>query len=237
MYSSIAEVYNYIFPQNKAQLAFIESISPIDHEDRIIEVGCATGNLTDLLSSKSHHVMGIDLDEQLLAVGKRVYPNLNTQHLNMMAIPSLNKTFDKVICFGNTLVHLSDRKMVQDFFNNTFKVLKDGGHFITQIIHYDRIINDNIDFLPTIDNEYITFVRDYELKEATVNFKTTLTIKSTKEVLTNCVPLLTLQKDEIENMLLHAGFKNIQFYGNLKGDPLTDSSIPLLFSCEKFNEK
>ncbi|MCH4890987.1 class I SAM-dependent methyltransferase [Acidaminobacter sp. JC074] len=233
MYKTIANVYDYIFPQNQMQLNFINSISEIKADDDILEIGCATGNLTDLLKRKSDKVMGIDLDTGLLEVAKRKYPHMDIREMNMLEIESLHKNFDKIVCFGNTLVHLSNRQMVTDFFKSVYKTLKPGGSFVVQIINYDRIIEGNINHLATIDNDHIQFVRDYIIHDKTVDFKTKLTIKSDGTVIENSIPLLTLRKKEIEDMLQDIGFNQISFYGNLKGQPLTSQSVPLLFSCGK----
>lgn len=237
MYSTIAKVYDYIFPQNPMQLSFIDKLSPIMKNHTIIEIGCATGNLTELLSRKSSHVIGIDLDDELLKVGNDKYPTLRLEKMNMLDINSLGQHFDKVLCFGNTLVHLPNRSLVQEFFHKVCESLSIEGAFIVQIINYDRIINKNVDHLATISNEHIEFVRKYDLNNTVVHFNTELTIKESGQVINNSIPLLTLRKDEIEEMLTRAGFKDIVFYGNLKAEPLTDASVPLLFSCRKKNEK
>jgi len=233
MYNTLAKVYDFIFPQNEQQLKFINEVQEILPHEMILEVGCATGNLTELLNRKSQDIIGIDLDTGLLEIGKEKYPQLDLRLLNMLDIKELKRTFDRIVCFGNTLVHLPDRQLVNNFFTSVYETLHDDGFFITQIIHYDRIINQNINHLKTIDNDHVQFIRDYKLDDEVVHFNTTLTIKETQTEITNSIPLLTLQKQEIEDMLKNIGFKDITFYGNLKGEPLTAQSIPLIFSCRK----
>lgn len=233
MYKSIAKVYDYIFPQNINQLNFIDRIKPITKHEAILEIGCATGNLTKLLYSKSDHVIGLDLDDTLLEEAEKKHPDLTFVHENMLNISTLKSKFDRIVCFGNTLVHLPDRDAVISFFNNVYNQLNNNGRFIVQIINYDRIISQNIDHLPTIENDYIKFTRDYDLKNGYVSFDTELIIKETSQVIKSKLPLLTLQQKEIQTYLEMAGFKDIQFYGNLQGDLIQPTDIPLLFSCTK----
>ncbi len=233
MYKTIASVYDYIFPQNIKQLELIEKIQPIQGNEHIIEIGCATGNLTDLLHQKTDHVIGLDLDEGLLEQAKLKYPGYSFILENMLNLNQLNQKFNKVICFGNTLVHLPNRDMVKAFFKTVYNTLEDDGYFIVQIINYNRIVEQNINHLSTIDNNHITFKRDYVHHNGYVDFNTELTIKSSDQTIINSIPLLTLTQEELTDMLSAIGFKALKFYGNLNGDKITESSVPLLMSCKK----
>lgn len=230
-YQSISDVYDYIFPQNENQLFFLEKVLSINKEDKILDIGCATGNLTDLLNRVAN-ASGLDLDQDLLEIAKSKY-NYPFTHGNMLLLKKYYPpaSFNHIVSFGNTLVHLENRNQVQDFFDVVYEILKPGGSFTVQIINYDRILNQKIDHLPTIENNHIRFVRNYKLNEQTVDFETELLIKSSNQIINNNIPLLSLRKDELEKMLYN--YKDIHFYGNLKGDFLQETDIPLIFTCIK----
>jgi SAM-dependent methyltransferase len=232
-YQSISQVYDYIFPQNEKQVNFINELSKIKTEDKILDIGCATGNLTDLLCRYSKNVIGLDLDQGLLKQANEKYTH-SFVYGNMLHLKELfvNK-FDKIVSFGNTLVHLPNRELVKSFFRSVFEQLVDEGDFICQIINYDRIYDEHIEFLPTIDNNYINFQRLYKLHSDHVDFDTKLTIKSNGQIIENSIPLLNLKKEEIKLYLEQTGFSNIRFYGGLNGKTLTNTDIPLIFSCRK----
>lgn len=234
-YKSIAKVYDYIFPKNRKQLDFIESIKKIEKDEKILDIGCATGNLTSLLLEKTVNCEAIDLDEELLYMAKN--KNINAKKLNMLHIDEefSEGSFDRVISFGNTIVHLDSREEIELFFQKVYKVLKNNGKFIVQIINYDRIINKNIKALPTIDNEVIKFIREYKLTEnkLKVEFITELTIKNEGQIIKNSINLLALKKDEIKTILEKVGFKNLEFYGNFNGDLLNDDCEALIFVANK----
>ena len=236
-YESIAKVYDYIFPKNRKQLEFVESIKKISSEEKILDIGCATGNLTEFLGEKTRNIVGIDLDKELLKEAKEKHPNLNFENMNMLKINEKfeENSFDRVVSFGNTLVHLDSREEVEEFFQKVYKTLKFNGFFIVQIINYNRIIEKNIKNLPTIDNEKVKFVRDYEYDKSIgkVDFITELTIKEANLNIKNNIKLLALTKIEIQKFLGEIGFRNIEFYGDFEGRELSDNSEAVIFVAQK----
>ena len=236
-YESIAKVYDYIFPKNRKQLEFVESIKKISNEEKILDIGCATGNLTELLGEKTRNIVVIDLDKELLKEAKEKHPNLNFENMNMLKINEKfeENSFDRVVSFGNTLVHLDSREEVEEFFQKVYKTLKFNGFFIVQIINYNRIIEKNIKNLPTIDNEKVKFVRDYEYDKSIgkVDFITELTIKEANLNIKNNIKLLALTKIEIQKFLGEIGFRNIEFYGDFEGRELSDNSEAVIFVAQK----
>ena len=236
-YESIAKVYDYIFPKNRKQLEFVESIKKINSKEKMLDIGCATGNLTELLGEKTRNIVGIDLDKELLKEAKEKHPNLNFENMNMLKINEKfeENSFDRVVSFGNTLVHLDSREEVEEFFQKVYKTLKFNGFFIVQIINYNRIIEKNIKNLPTIDNEKVKFVRDYEYDKSIgkVDFITELTIKEANLNIKNNIKLLALTKIEIQKFLGETGFRNIEFYGDFEGRELSDNSEALIFVAQR----
>jgi len=91
-YNQIAEKYDFIFPLSPAHKTFFAS------ELRgytVLDVGAATGNLTDHLLSEGYEVTAIDLSERLIA--KAAEKGITVQQLNMLAIDELS-TFDNIVC-------------------------------------------------------------------------------------------------------------------------------------------
>lgn len=233
-YHEIANNYDYIFPKNPMQLNCIEHKHVIKPNEKILDIGCATGSLTSLLFDKTKHVIGLDLNDALLKLAKVKYPTIDFCNKNMLELHDFdNDSFDRIVSFGNTLVHLSSVDEVFTFFKKVFEALKKDGQFTVQIINYNRIYNDKIKSLPLIENEVIRFDRSYELFDNHVAFNTELMIKENNEVLNNSINLLNLTQGKISELLGQVGFKDLEFYGNLKCHPITDDSIPLIFTCFK----
>lgn len=235
-YQSISKYYQYIFPLNKMQLDFIGKSHPQAKDQlSILDIGCASGDLSLELAKTYQKVIGIDLDkgmiDQAITKGKN-YKNLEFHLQNMLELDTAfeSNSFDIIACFGNTLVHLNSDDEVLQFFRNAKAVLKKDGKLLFQIINYDRIIDQKIDHLPTIENDVIKFERNYKYHPSLgkVDFETILSIKENKNSIQNCIALLALRKSKVEELLQKAGFTNISFFGNFKRENLTENSMPLI---------
>ncbi len=237
-YKTISKYYNYIFPYNEQQLTFIQNNMYISKPQSILEVGCATGNLTFALKNICPHTYGIDLDCSLLNIAKSKpsAKEIIFNEANMLHIDSLfqNTLFDGIICFGNTLVHLNNLTQIEEFIQKASGLLSKNGTLILQTINYDRIIKQNIRGLPTIDNETISFTRKYKyLNDINkIEFSTELLIKETNEVLTDSQLLYPLLQIEIDT-ILKKYFNAVKYYGNFNNEEFNiEKSQPLIIVAQ-----
>lgn len=237
-YESIVDHYEQIFPLNKAQLDFVKNSFDETSKLSALDIGCGIGILSFELSKIFSNVTAIDLDERMLS--KAIEKNVAGIHFLKKDMLDIEKefgrtAFDTIICFGNTLVHLDGSDEIFDFFQQSRKVLKKNGKLLFQIIQYDRIIDQNIKGLPTIENNEIKFVRNYLYysERNMIDFETILTIKKTGQLIENTIQLYPLRKAEIRELLSKTGFSKILFYGNFKRESLTVNSIPLVVEAHK----
>ena len=239
-YESISDHYNHIFPLNMAHVTFVrQSFSETQHLE-LLDIGCGIGELSFELSKYFKSVRAIDLDKRMVNRAKRDFEqmasNLQFNELNMLEIEKefgLN-SFDAIICFGNTLVHLEGPLQILDFFKRAKNALKNGGKFLFQIINYDRIIDQKINILPTIENKDVRFERNYHLhpNQKLLDFETILTIKKTGQKITNTIQLYLIRIKEISGLLNKAGFNDITYYANFKREDYRPDSIPLIIEAK-----
>lgn len=237
-YERIVENYNYIFPFNKNQVEFILEKDRNTDDKKILEIGCGTGQLTFGLSEFYKTVTGIDLDSKMIRYARREYKhrdNLNFKEMNMLDINNIDDDYDTIICFGNTMVHLGNEIEIAEFIKKAFNKIIVGGRLMIQIINYDRILENNIDYLPTIDNEYIKFIRNYKLnKDNKIEFHTLLTIKESNKEVENKIILYPIRSSALVNILKYQGFIDIKLYDNWKKKDFdSEKSIPLIIECIK----
>lgn len=237
-YSSIAKYYSDIFPYNPGQLNFVKNKLQGTQNQRILDIGCATGELSFQLAQKGYEVIGIDLNDDLIEQAKiRESENLVYQVGNMLELSwdYPKNHFDAVICFGNTLVHLSGEEQIRTFIKGASAVLKKGGYLLLQILNYDHIFQEEISELPLIETERIRFIRKYSFKENSefVSFNTELHIKDSDQKVSNSTLLYGLKSKQLENLLREVGFSNIRFYANFKGERFSGAHLPLVLECSK----
>lgn len=241
-YQQIAPYYHYIFPLQQSQVDFVKSsFSHLAHV-KILEAGCGIGLLSIALACSHFNITAFDLDESMLqeahtSMQKLSVPSDHLQllQLNMLQIDNVFKagSFDGILCFGNTLVHLESKEKVLSFLLQVKKVLKPIGKLLFQILNYDLLLDQQITSLPLIDNEEIRFERyyDYPINSSLLEFKTILTIKKDQQKIVHSIPLLPLRFCDILSLLHQAGFNNFQFYGSYARIPFAFESDSLVIEA------
>ncbi|MBN1970152.1 MAG: methyltransferase domain-containing protein [Candidatus Delongbacteria bacterium] len=229
-YDNLANYYEKIFPVNDEVVNFIIKHVPIG---RVLEAGCAKGDLLLKMKNIGYSVFGVDLSQKFIELAK--LPDLkNVYCKNLLEINELDILFDSIICFGNTVAHLSSQNELERFFKSSFHSLSEKGILSVQIINYDRILENNIKRLPDIENEDILFEREYNcLEYEKISFNTRLTIKSENKVLENSIILFPFRKANIENLLLKTGFTDFKFFGDFKGSEYDSKSYHLIVNAYK----
>lgn len=221
-YTVLSDYYDQIFPFDEKRCDFINNVADINNKG-ILDIGCATGELCLALKNRTNSVRGIDLDPGVIEKAKNKNDLLDAKiDFEVMNMLSINKafaanSFDIVLCFGNTLVHLNDENEIRFFLKEVQAILKSGGCFVIQIINFDRIINQNISELPVIENDNFIFIRQYDVLpgEKRIDFNTSLLLKEKNKKFESSVKLYPLQSEELSMLLKELNFKKFDFYGDL----------------------
>lgn len=240
-YEALSNVYDIVFPMNEETIQFLKK--DLKAKSKILDIACGTGNYSIPLAKAGHQVDAIDLDETMIQQAKEKAQELDV-HFTVGDMTKIKEQlhgsfYDFIFCIGNSIVHLDRKNTIEKLIQDIFNMLQDGGQMVIQTINYDRIIKYNIDHLPTIERaeEGVTFVRKYFYRSDTgkVDFNTELTIRQGRENLRyhNSIPLLALQKDEIEAMIRKAGFQHVKFYGGFGYGPYTSDAYAMVVRAIK----
>ncbi len=228
-YTSIAPWYDTIFPLRPAQLRFLrERIRP---GDRLLDIGCATGELACALASEGHEILGVEPDEAMLRLAQVRAPEGvrfiagDMRNLNELLTPAC---FDVVLCLGNTLVHLDGPASIALALKSMARALSPKGALILQIINYDRILTQRLDGLPTIKRGGLRFERRYHpaVESPHLNFETRLITGA--EIIENSIPLYPLRRAELDHALRTAGLRRLTWLGGFDGSAARPEAQPLI---------
>ncbi len=234
-YQQIAPYYQHIFKINVNQVDFITLKIP-ESDGKVLDIGCGIGTLSLALTNHYQNILGIDMDAEMIrAATKKMKDESKSIQFKQISMLKLDAFFDKnsidgIICFGNTLVHLNSLDEITEFLQQSKALLKSNAKLLLQIVNYDKIIEKNIRQLPLIENDEITFERNYYYRksENKIDFNTRLTVKSTQQIIENSIELLPLLKKELTLLLNKAGFDNCNYYGNFNQEPYSIDSPALI---------
>lgn len=234
-YSSISRYYDEIFPTDDAEMAFVEKL--LAGCKAVLDVGCGTGNKTELLAAAGRSITALDSDLGMIAVAREKHAarGIKYRALGMQSIGTAfsKGSFDALLCLGNTLAHLTDPQTIRKFLHDSSLLLQPGALAVIQILNYEKILAEKLESLPLVETANLTFTRRYAWQGRELRFLTTLFVKDSGEVLESDIPLYPLQKRELDEMLDEAGFSQARYYGSYQGDPLTDQSLPLIVTARK----
>ncbi len=248
MYNPLAQFYEEVFPVSESQIHFVESAviksrpSGDSPRPRLLEVGCAVGDLAAAVAATGVEVDAIDLNPAMIRKARSRHGRhaeaglLRFHEMDMLDIDTNFEadSFDAVACLGNTLVHLPGPSEIECFLQAAARILRTGtisGTIILQILNYAHLLERRPVTLPPIETEKLRFEREYSYPAnggELITFSTRLHIKGNNEVYDNTVELYPLQQVELELLLQRAGFTQTSFYGGFDASPLQPDSLPLI---------
>lgn len=239
MYKEISKYYNKIFPLNEEKINFIKRNSRSEYT-RILDIGCATGELAIELTNLGYIVTGIDIDQEMITTANRFAKEakMNVKFIvgDMLELTNYfsKNDFDFIICWGNTIAHLRDSLELKKFINECFKVLRGDGKLSIQFINFNKIIKSQIFFLPEIDNQDIKFKRYYSFnQDGKLIFNTEITIKETEETFKQNTFHYPINKKELLGILIEAGFNNFELFSDFKGKIFEEDDLSIILNATK----
>jgi ubiquinone/menaquinone biosynthesis C-methylase UbiE len=244
-YSELAEYYDLAFPFEKTIGSFLRRhLTEGEHSGKnILDIACGTGTYTAYLAENEITITGMDFNQKMITEANRRFRKNNLQFvtgnmLNLNEIPG-EGDFDGIYCIGNSIVHLETEKEIGIFLGQCQRVMVPGGTLIIQIINFDRIIDQKIESLPTLETEEIEFRRNYSLlDDSHVSFNTVIKIKQDGKSFSNSIPLIALRKNRLIELLEDTGFRVIETFGSYseekweKGSFLTIISAQIPLNCK-----
>jgi len=125
-------------------------------KERILDLGCGSGRLLEILEDKDIDYFGIDFSEKLIEIAKRNYPSFKFQAANVLNLPFPNNSFDKVFSI-RVLMHIPSKEFQLQFLKEAKRVLKPGGLLILTAWYLWRFRSKR-NFLLMLKNAFLKII-------------------------------------------------------------------------------
>jgi ubiquinone/menaquinone biosynthesis C-methylase UbiE len=123
-HSRIAESYNDLFAAvtDHAIAPLLDAVC-IENDAQLLDVAAGPGRLTRVAAERGAHATGCDLAPAMVALARKLNPDITFDEASAEALPYDDASFDAVVCaFG--MGHFPDAERVAAEF---FRVLRPGG--------------------------------------------------------------------------------------------------------------
>jgi len=231
-YHHLAVAYDALFPLDPQALAFVEGAMGGLSGRKVVDAGCGTGPLARALADRGASVFGFDIDPDLLArAQERAGGGLTvaTGDLRTWSPPRDFGKPDVVVCFGNSIPHLTKAQDLDAFFSRCRRALSPAGNLLLQLLDYDYLRAISNMTLPTIEVGGWRFQRYYEIGfDGLWTFHTELSGNGGQS--SNAFELCPWSKDELERALCRNGFVVTGCFGGFDLRP-PGASLPLVLGA------
>jgi SAM-dependent methyltransferase len=124
---TMASAYLDRTPWTELRLAAVRDLVEPRDGDRIVDLGCAAGAITDFLSSFGCDVVGVDAEERAVEKARALFPQLEFVVADVAALPFEDASFDKAVA-ADLVEHLDDATFDR-MLGELRRVLRPGGSF------------------------------------------------------------------------------------------------------------
>lgn len=156
------------------QLRRIVGLSGVGGEDRVLDLACGTGVLTEYLLEATPHVVGLDLADEMIALAREKHAGTTARFLSGDFYAYRGEVFDAVI-LHNAYPHFGDKeKLVL----RLAKALRPGGRLVVahsigrdhvNHVHHGRVFDLSVPLRPVREEAELfaeSFDMDYMADEA-----------------------------------------------------------------------
>ena len=202
------------------------------HPQTMLELGCGTGMITDLLHKEGFQITGLDISEEMIREAKRKLPEIPFVVSNASDF-KLNTTYDAILSFFDSLNNLLETQELRDCFSCVYNHLNPGGSFVfdlnTPYAFEHKMFNQRN--LKKDSSLRYRWVGDYDSDTKIV--KVTMEFWKEGNPFTEIHYQRAYLPEEVCPLLEQAGFTQIRTYHSYSLDKPRKTSDRIHYSCIK----
>lgn len=203
----------------------------------VLDLGCGTGSMTNLMAKKGYEMLGVDLSEDMLAVARNKAKEMavDVTYLNQdMTELDLYGTIDAVVSVGDALNYVVEEEDLLAAFKKVHLFLEPQGLFVfdmNTIYKFREVLGEKTYAENHEDYAYIW--ENYFYEEESMNeYEVTIFIKNDKGLFEKSTEIhhergYTVEK--IKELLLEAGFIIEGVYHETSFEKVKDTTERMYF--------
>lgn len=172
-YQEFSKYYDLITNLNRRELLSLRIIDLLKtvpfSNNRILDIGCGTGNILLMLSKYSVDLIGLDHSPDMIAIAKRKILNKNNILLieSDMVSYSIHPPVSIAFCTSFSFTYLRSRSQILAALQASYNSLINGGMFLFDMLHPNTLNKYFTEQKTKIINnvEISTSLREYDLGE------------------------------------------------------------------------
>ena len=211
----------------------------------LLELGCGTGTICELMSQKGYDVIGVDTSTDMLniAMDKKFESGSQIQYLcqDMTQLDMYSK-IDVIISVLDCINHLPDKKAIQKAFESVWDICEENGLFIfdvNTIYKHKEVLKDKA-FIYDLDGLFCSWQNEYNPKDNSVEIFLDFFEESEDglyERYGECFKEIALSEDEIDDMLLKSGFSVLGKYDDYTEKGINDKTERIVYVAKKISKE
>ncbi len=134
-YDQFSQIYDLSRGTNPKTVNDLVKFTHIDQNSLLLDMGCGTGNYTNVLKPFVKNIIGLDLSIGMIKKAKNKYPNLEYTNSNILWIPFRSEVFNGLYLI-QVIHHISNKL---DLFKEAYRVLKKNGYIAIHTCSHDQI--------------------------------------------------------------------------------------------------
>ena len=189
---------------------------PLTSPPKVLDLCCGVGRISSELARMGFSVTGVDITESFLTAAKEdsEYEKLNIEYIKADAREFVRPDFfDTIVNLYISFGYFSDQKDDLKILRNVYESLKKDGSFIIETLGKEIVVRDFIE-AEWFERDDYTVLTEYQPLDSWAFLKNRwILLKDEKRTEKIFVQRL-YSACELRSLLLEAGFKNIEIYGD-----------------------
>jgi ubiquinone/menaquinone biosynthesis C-methylase UbiE len=136
-----SEIYDYLVfsdVRNEYEVGKIINATEPSLQSVILDIGCGTGNVVNLLNEKGLNIIGVDNSQAMINKTINKYPQLKMKLVKGNVLQTHlfpHYRFTHILCLYFTIYYLKNKSL---FLENVYDWLKPGGFFVLHLVNRDK---------------------------------------------------------------------------------------------------